>query len=162
MSKELGNINKYMNEYKLSYKQVLFCMFYSGNASEAARQAGYKQASVQGSRLLGNDKVKSLIDSLTAREQASDGILSREQLMQIWSDLARDTDAGWPARLQATQLLGKAYGAFIDKTAIMAQISVEHLEKYSDKELLEKVSEYMAILDKAGVQLALPRPEAEE
>jgi hypothetical protein len=152
----LSNVTKYMDEYGLNKRQVLFAIYYDGNATSSARKAGYSSPHVQGSRVLGNASVKRLIDTLTARESTRDNILTREELMQIWSELAADPKARWSDRLKAMDSLGKAHGIFIDKQAIMGQLSVEHLDRLSDAELMAKLSDGLATLASLGLPIAIP------
>lgn len=73
----------------LNQKQKRFAEEYvrTGNATEAARLAGYKQPHVQGTRLLENVSVKSYIDAQLEKMHTST-IMSAQQIMQRLSDIA--------------------------------------------------------------------------
>lgn len=152
-------ITKLMQEFGLTYKQVKFCLKFDGNASRTARMVGYKHAHVQGSRLLKNDKVKALLDRLACRSDTNDRVLDRTMLMTLWSQLASDPDAKVQDRLKAMDSLAKAQGIFIDRSQVISNVRIEHLDKLTDDELLGKLTDVMTTLQDAGITLALPSPE---
>ncbi len=92
-----------------------------GNASEAARIAGYKTPGVEGCRLLKDDKVRAAI---AEREQADPLVTTREERMRWLASVIRgdltDKDGG-PVetdvshRLKALELAGKASGDYVKR-----------------------------------------------
>ncbi|GAF86772.1 unnamed protein product [marine sediment metagenome] len=150
MHKEVQAIAK---QYDLTYKQALFCISYTGNASEAAQKAGYKQYAVEGCRLLKHAKVKACLEGLTVGESTSDHVLSREQLMVMWSDQAKDTAIPLRDRQTAMQSIARSYGMYIDKQAIALQ--VEHLDRLTDKELIDRLGPLLAIVQAGGIPIPL-------
>lgn len=108
----------------LSEKRRRFCEEYAqngGNATEAARQAGYKKPGVEGTRLLGYASIKQALEYLR-QEQTSEAIATREERQAFWSSVMRgqevDADNSPPAmrdRLKAAELLGKSQADFLER-----------------------------------------------
>lgn len=73
---------------KLTLKQRKFCLAYlkSGNATQAAIEAGYseKTAQEQSSRLLSNVILKQFIESHQAKLEESTGITAEKVLNRLW------------------------------------------------------------------------------
>lgn len=90
----------------------------AGNASEAARLAGYsvKAAKVQGCRLLTKANVQAAI---AERVTTDPQIATREARQRLWSDIAFGrgvyADAALKDRLKASELLGKSQADFIER-----------------------------------------------
>lgn len=110
----------------LTPKQHAFVLAYAacGNATEAARQAGYKKPDPQGPRLLGNVRVQQAIEALTATK-LSGAIMMAIERQQLWTDIARDKNEQTKDRLKASELLGKAQGDFIERTDGTIRIVIE-------------------------------------
>ncbi len=102
----------------LTARQKAFIAAYSGNASEAARQAGYspKWADKFGPNLIG--KNREIAAAIREREEkrVNSLILSREQRQVFWSTVVQDEDADMRDRLKASELLGRSEGDFLEKT----------------------------------------------
>ena len=102
----------------LTVKQKRFVECYDGNASEAARQAGYspKWADKFGPNLIG--KNREIAAAIREREEkrVNSLILSREQRQVFWSTVVQDEDADMRDRLKASELLGRSEGDFLEKT----------------------------------------------
>ena len=105
-----------------------------GNATDAARRAGYAKPSEEGHRLLNFAQVVSAIESL--RQPVEDArIATIEQLRVFWTTaavagvmerpgpngekVAEPIDA--KERLKATELLGKSQGAFIERREVKVE-----------------------------------------
>lgn len=104
----------------LTERQRKFCEAYAangGNATEAARSAGYKHQEVQGSRLLENVKVLSALEALRA-ETTSTAIATREERQSFWTTIMRSTQEQTKDRLKASELLGKSQIDFIERKEI--------------------------------------------
>lgn len=99
----------------LNAKQRAFVAAYSGNATEAARAAGYseKTARVQGSQLLTNPDI---VAAIREREAKRDNkrVATREDRQAFWTETMRDQGAELNARLKASELLGKSEADFTD------------------------------------------------
>jgi phage terminase small subunit len=102
----------------LNPKQRAFVAAYSGNATEAARAAGYseKTAYQQGHALL---KHPEIIEAIRGREnkELRPLIATRAERQAFWSGVMRDEDHDMGARLKASELLGKSEADFTDKIA---------------------------------------------
>lgn len=108
---------------KLTPKQRAFADYYieTGNATEAARRAGYKKPNVQGSHNLEKLSIKSYIEE---RVKASDEkrIAKGEEVLEYLTKVMRGEekdqfglDASLQDRTKAAELLGKRYRLFVDK-----------------------------------------------
>lgn len=110
----------------LTAKQQAFIEAYAGNATDAARKAGYigndKTLGVTGSRLLANARVAAAINSRAAPARTS-RVMEREELQAFWSDIVRDHEESMQNRLHAGDSLAKSHGMFLTK--------VEHSGKFT-------------------------------
>lgn len=97
----------------LSLKQQKFCEYYVklGNATEAAKRAGYseKTAYSQGQRMLKNVETRNFIDSLIKRYK-SDKTASAEEVLEFFAAVMRDKSEAMKNRLKAAENLAKRYG----------------------------------------------------
>ena len=86
----------------------------SGNATEAAKAAGYseKTAYSQGARLLKNVEVQDYLTELQDSATA-DRIASMSEVKAFWSEVMDDPAQKTADRLKASELLAKSAGAFI-------------------------------------------------
>jgi phage terminase small subunit len=90
----------------------------AGNATEAAKLAGYSATSArfQGSRLATKRNIRAAI---RARQKADPAVADRKQLQQLWTAVAlgkgRYAKSSLKDRLKASELLGKSQAVFIDK-----------------------------------------------
>jgi phage terminase small subunit len=102
-------------------RQRAFAEHYAacGNASEAARLAGYseRRARQTGERLLNDSDIWSHIENLQdeARKRRIAGAMERQD---FWSRVMRGEVPGaeMPDRLKASELLARCQGDFIDRT----------------------------------------------
>ena len=94
-----------------------------GNATEAARRAGYAAPTEEGHRLLRNAQVAAAVEALRAPVER-EAIANVEELRAFWtsvqrgqvSDVTRDgteTRAGLAVRMRASELLARSLGAFV-------------------------------------------------
>jgi phage terminase small subunit len=106
-----------VNDMGLTVRQRRFIEAYSGNAAEAARQAGYspKWADRQAHLLL--EKNREIAEAIRQREKEriSSLIMSREQRQLFWSTVVQDESADMRDRLRASELLGKSEGDFLER-----------------------------------------------
>lgn len=112
-----------MDNKKLTPKQRAFADYYIelGNATEAARRAGYKKPNVQGSQNLEKLSIKSYIDErINALDETR--IAKGEEVLEYLTKVMRGEekdqfglDASLQDRTKAAELLGKRYRLFTDK-----------------------------------------------
>ncbi|MGU9061839.1 terminase small subunit [Clostridium perfringens] len=112
-----------MDNKKLTPKQRAFADYYIelGNATEAARRAGYKKPNVQGSQNLEKLSIKSYIDErINALDETR--IAKGEEVLEYLTKVMRGKekdqfglDASLQDRTKAAELLGKRYRLFTDK-----------------------------------------------
>jgi hypothetical protein len=107
----------------LSEKQRRFVEAYmgaaAGNATQAARLAGYKGNDVTLASVGAENLRKPQIAEAIANVQQADPLIAtREERQQFWSAVLRGVEPGasMPDRLKASELLGKSGGDFIDRT----------------------------------------------
>lgn len=105
-----------MPKDNLNTKQRKFVEAFEGNATEAAKKAGYstKSAEVTGSRLLRNPKVYAAIKERENKESSS-RIATRQERQEFWTGTMKDDGAEMKDRLKASELLGKSEGDFLEK-----------------------------------------------
>lgn len=110
----------------------------SGNATEAARQAGYAHPNTAGPRLLVNDGIAA---ELEERQQKDPAVATREERQQFWSDVMRGVAVGVEGskltpdlnqRLKASELLGKTGGDFVERSEGELLIRVKREEHPMD------------------------------
>lgn len=157
---EQTELHGFRTKHKLSVMQAKFVLAFTGNASAAARVAGYANPGVAGCKLLKLDKVIRALDRLTDRDSASmDGrkLLTRNDLMLIWSELASDPEATWKHRLKAMDSLAKSQGIFIDRSQIISNVRIESLDKLSDAELYAQLDVLLAEMGVSNVRLSIPQ-----
>lgn len=102
---------------KLTIKQQRFIDFYDGNATEAARKAGYKHPNIQSARLLVN---VSILTAIKKREEKRNKsvIATREERQAFWTKVLYDKVSKMSDRLKASELLGRSEADFTDNQRI--------------------------------------------
>lgn len=115
----------------LTQKQQRFVEHYaaSGNALEAARQAGYRKPDPEGARLLGNARIQQAIRAFTKETDEKRIALAKER-QEFWTAVMRGEygeyhDVPFRDRLKASELLGRAQGDFIDRVDGTLRIVIE-------------------------------------
>lgn len=100
----------------LTSKQQRFIDAYTGNATQAAIQAGYSKdtAYSSGQRLLKNSDVAAAIRAREAERQA-DIVATREERLKFYTQVMRNIEEDTKHRLKAAELLGKAEGDFLER-----------------------------------------------
>ncbi|MDU1309853.1 MAG: terminase small subunit, partial [Clostridium sp.] len=107
----------------------------TGNATEAARRAGYKKPNVQGSQNLEKLSIKSYIEE---RVKALDEkrIAKGEEVLQYLTKVMRGEekdqfglDPSLQDRTKAAELLGKRYRLFVDKVEQKVDATVNSTAK---------------------------------
>ena len=124
---------------KLTPKQRIFVEVYCGNATDAARQAGYKNPRSQGHENLTKPDIRAALD-LRDAEGREKRILTREERQRFWSDVVvgkisetpttdnEGNDVCKPAtlrdRLRASELLGKSQADFIERVKHSGEFTI--------------------------------------
>lgn len=113
---------------KLTKKQKKFCEEYlkSGNASKAAREAGYKQAAAQGSE---NLQKPNILAYLSSRIEKADRkkIADTDEVLAFYTAAMRgnvddgEAPAGLTDRLRAADALMRRLQAVEDRKALLAE-----------------------------------------
>jgi phage terminase small subunit len=130
---------------KLTLKQKKFCEFYvgSGNASEAARLAGYseKTARATGAENLTKPDVQEYINSLT-KSMSDERIATAVERQQFWTAIMRGQMPEIEIiQLKASEILARAQGDFIQKVEV-----TNDLATLTDDELDEKIQSLMLVV----------------
>ncbi|MDU6361629.1 MAG: terminase small subunit [Clostridiales bacterium] len=122
---------------KLTPKQKAFADYFieTGNQTEAARRAGYKQPHVQGNQNLEKLSVKQYIDERMKKIE-SKRIASGDEVLQYLTAVMRgeikdqfDLDASIQDRTKAAELLGKRHRLFTDKIEAEVQQQVVFIDE---------------------------------
>ena len=118
-------------ETKLTIRQQRFIDAFKGNATDAARVAGYANPDVAGCKLLRIPKVLLMIQD---REKIDSEmrIADREERQIFWTSLMREGNEKTPDRVRASELLGKSQADFIDRSEVrMAEVKPEPKRDFS-------------------------------
>ena len=113
----------------LSPKQRTFCEAYAsngGNATAAARDAGYQHPGSQGAETLKKLSVRQALEKLREATTKS-AIMTREERQQMWSEIARDRAEMTKDRLKAAELLGRSQADFIERVQVEGEIKFRAL-----------------------------------
>ena len=122
---------------KLTPKQQAFADYYieTGNATEAARRAGYKKPNVQGSQNLEKLSIKSYIEE-RVKVLDEKRIAKGEEVLQYLTKVMRGEekdqfglDPSLQDRTKAAELLGKRYRLFVDKVEQKVDATVNSTAK---------------------------------
>lgn len=120
------------NDKPLTEKQRRFVDAFmgaaKGNATEAARIAGYKGTPgalhVTATRTLSNAKVHAAIAE-RRKAEADTAIMDRQGLQQFFHTMASDDDKRPGDRLKAAELLGKMTGEFLNRLDVSGSVTAE-------------------------------------
>jgi hypothetical protein len=135
---------------RLSERERRFVEYFmgeaAGNATQAARLAGYsaKSARHQASRLLTK---RNILGAIAARRENDPQIMTRIERQQLWSDMARARGefkhATIDERRKASELLGKSQADFVE-VRVAPIVSDPHA---SEDQLIAKVREFLRLAD---------------
>jgi len=121
-------------DWKPNARQARFIAAFAGNATEAARIAGYAAPNRAGTRLMSNVRIRERVE---AREEKANGksIATREERQQFWTNMmakaAKDGD-----KLKASELLGRSQADFLDRTEHSGQVSLIQERRKAEDALL--------------------------
>ena len=108
--------------WKPTPRQQKFIDFYDGNATDAARKAGYKFPDRAGYRLLRNIGIRKRLEAREEKTQVY-RIATRQDRQHFWSEMMGDKGQKTSDRLKASELLGRSQADFIDRTENSGNIS---------------------------------------
>lgn len=125
------------DEYGLTPKQRAFCDYYianHGNATQAAKDAGYKgnykTLDAMARENLAKPRIIAYLDFIS-KEAAAKRLVGKDEALEILSGIARgekdpnsEDDVPYSVRAKAAELLLKVYGAFIDKVEISGNVGI--------------------------------------
>ncbi len=120
----------------LTSKQKKFVASYTGNATEAARLAGYSGNDVTlaavGSENLRKPEIAAAIDARETR-QTGKLIATREERQAFWTAVLLDVSEAMAMRLKASELLGKSQADFLDRVEVTGKLTLEQLVEQASK-----------------------------
>lgn len=104
-----------------------------GNASEAARRAGYKtKSNVVGARLLAKDSIKQKITKLSSKDSKK-RIATARDIKEFLSRVMDDETQDMKDRLKASDLLGKTKALYIERREVTGQSTMVILPPNKDE-----------------------------
>lgn len=123
----------------MNQRKRAFCEAYliSGNATDAAREAGYSPRSARsiGQRLLTFDDVREYLERRN-QEISAANTAQMEEVRQFWTATMRDENLKPADRLKASELLAKTYGAFLERVEVNADVKTrEVMASLTEEEL---------------------------
>jgi phage terminase small subunit len=111
----------------LTAKQQAFIAAYAGNATQAARDAGYT-GSDETLRQMGAQNMAhpEIAAAIKARETKREGkaIATREERQAFWTAVFLDETQNMLVRLKASELLGKSEADFVERHEHKGNISI--------------------------------------
>ena len=126
-------------ERKLTPKQRAFADFYieTGNATEAAIQAGYSKKTA---RSIGQENLTKpdILKYIKERNKQleSKRIANMKEVKEFWTATLRNTEVEYKDRLKASEFIAKTNGAFLDKvehsgnvTKTIVELTTEERQK---------------------------------
>ena len=130
-------ISKLKSDHQLTYRQAAFAYYFTGNATAAARLAGYQGTgtalSVQGLR---NLKLPKVIEAIQARTAAMpDAVLNPQEILLHWSRIVRDPLTTSQDRQKALESLARSHAMFTDKSISLNYTKSDRIDSLTDKEL---------------------------
>ncbi|MDF9393005.1 terminase small subunit [Methylococcus capsulatus] len=109
------------SDLKLNRRQTAFAEHYakSGNATEAARAAGYSERSANriGPKLLSDVGIAAYVEEL-AEKLRSKRIADVVELREFWTGIMRNPAEETRDRIKAAELLAKSLGLFLEKVQL--------------------------------------------
>ncbi len=150
-------INSMENLTKLTAKQQLFCEFYigaaNGNATEAARMAGY-QGSDETLRVTASRMLTKANISRMCKQRVNEVALSADKVLSELTTIALSKVEETRDRLTALQLLGKYHKLFSERIDLNVQASDWRIEAakhgVSEQEIIDEAKLLIAEFDVDG------------
>jgi phage terminase small subunit len=127
--------------HKLTIKQQRFVDFYDGNATDAARKAGYR-GNINTLKQVGAENLAKLYmaEAIAKREKKHNKkhIANREERQEFWTDLMKTAEKD-SDKLKASELLGRSNADFIDKQEIKTDITIEDVSNVLKKRIQDNI-----------------------
>lgn len=118
MSDNYDSGSNYMStKPKFTIKQQRFIDFYDGNATKAARKAGYKHPKQSGAENLSKLYMQEALQNREKKRNKSK-IADREERQAFWTESMRNDSADIQDRHKASELLGRSEADFTDNQRI--------------------------------------------
>ncbi len=125
---------------RLTERQKRFIDYYieTGNASEAARLAGYKGKNLNN---IGSENLAKLgkYIKIKLEQKSLERIASQDEVLEYLTRVMRGKekdqfglDASLQDRTKCAELLGKRYGAFVEKKEVRGPVSIKFVEDLDD------------------------------
>lgn len=128
----------------MNQRQRAFCEAYllSGNAAEAAREAGYSPRSARsiGQRLLTFVDVREYLEQRN-QEISAANTAQMEEVRQFWTATMRDGNMKPSDRLKASELLAKTYCAFLERLEVDADLKTREIMAAMTEEELRALAQ---------------------
>jgi len=124
-SMEVGGA--YKVRWIMTPRQKKFVEAYEGNATEAARIAGYAKPRREGYRLLTHADIQKAI---AERDQVQHNALiaDRQARQAMWTKVMYDENQSMKDRLKASELLGKSQADFVQRIEQDTEVTVRWSE----------------------------------
>lgn len=123
---------------KLNARQKAFCEFYvaCGNATEAAKKAGYSEtySTTRTNVLLQNVEICRYIEELQKKAQSS-RIMSAVERKEWLTRVLNDDEAKLNDKLKALDILNKMDGEYTEKVQLSGEVSTNPFSALSVEEL---------------------------
>ena len=123
---------------KLNARQKAFCEFYvaSGNATESAIKAGYKEkyAGVNVDKLLKNTNIQACIKELQEKAKTS-RIMTAIERREFLTELIKNRNEKAADRLKALDILNKMDGEYMEKIQMTGEIKTNPFKELTVEEL---------------------------
>jgi len=111
-AKPKGELNERRKKFIAAYLITL-------NASEAARQAGYRgRANTIGQRLLTNDDIRAAISKALNERAEADRDSVKARVLSLWHEVSQDGQNNLRDRLKASELLAKYAGLLTERVEV--------------------------------------------
>lgn len=128
----------------MNQRKRAFCEAYliSGNATDAAREAGYSPRSARsiGQRLLTFVDVQEYLERRN-QEISAANTAQMEEVRQFWTATMRDENMKPTDRLKASELLAKTYGAFLERVEVNADVKTRKIMSSLTEEELRTLAQ---------------------
>ena len=101
-----------------------YCGEAKGNATEAARLAGYSSPEGSAAKNMGKGKIREAVEKRMAEVREARGALTPEECHELWARMARDLSVMPKDRLAAVRDAAKAMGMFVDRVEHSGSVEV--------------------------------------
>jgi len=120
----MGNSGNNGHSWKPNAQQQIFILAYAGNATAAAKEAGYANPGMAGHRMLKHDEIRKRIGSRGEGDNEK-AIAGRQELQKFWTAKMEKADKDSDC-LKASELLARSQGLFLDRTILSGDVEQRH------------------------------------